>query len=61
MVKGEKIRKAAGGLKFSLIWIDKNELLAVGHNKFGQCGQNYIKYPEVNKLTPISFTWEPGE
>jgi alpha-tubulin suppressor-like RCC1 family protein len=53
IMKGEKLRKATGGLKFSLVWADKNKLYAVGSNKFGQCGQNNIRFPEVKQLTPI--------
>ena len=45
--------KATGGLKFSLIWVQGNRLLAMGDNKFGQCGQNNILMPEVKKPTEI--------
>lgn len=58
LMKGEGIRKAAGGLKFSLVWADHNRLFAVGSNRFGQCGQNSLRIPDVKKLTAISFQWE---
>lgn len=45
ILKGEKVRKVAGGLKFSLFWLMGNRLMAVGSNKFGQCGQNFIRCP----------------
>lgn len=61
MLKGERVRKATGGLKFSLVWADRNRLLAVGSNRFGQCGQNNLRVPEVKQLTPVSFQWERGE
>ena len=61
IVKGEKVIKAAGGLKFSLIWIHPNKLLAMGDNKFGQCGQNNILMPEVKEPTEIIFDWDEGE
>jgi len=57
MMRGETIRKAVGGLKFSLIWTDKNKIYAVGDNRFGQCGQNNILYPEVKSLTEVLFEW----
>ena len=41
MLKGYKVLKAAGGHKFSLIWVEPNKLFAVGQNRFGQCGFNY--------------------
>ena len=47
ILKGEKVRKVAGGLKFSLFWLEGNKLMAVGSNRFGQCGQNFLKLPEV--------------
>lgn len=50
--------KATGGLKFSLVWTDKNKLYAMGDNKFGQCGQNNITTPEVKKLTEIFWEWQ---
>lgn len=60
-MKGEKVRKAAGGLKFSLVWADHNRLFAVGSNRFGQCGQSNHRMPDVKKLTPISFQCEKDE
>lgn len=48
---GEKVVKATGGLKFSLVWTGKNKVYAMGDNRFGQCGQNNILYPEVKVLT----------
>lgn len=45
ILKDEKIIKATGGLKFSLIWCENNRLFAMGDNKFGQCGQNNILNP----------------
>ncbi len=56
-MRGETIRKAVGGLKFSLIWADKNKIYAVGDNRFGQCGQNNMLQPEVKKLTEVLFEW----
>ena len=53
--------KAAGGLKFTLIWTSKDKLYAMGDNKFGQCGQNNILHPEVKKLTEVLFEWERDE
>lgn len=44
-MKSERVRKVAGGLKFSLLWLEGNRLMAVGSNKFGQCGQNFIRCP----------------
>lgn len=55
------MRKAAGGLKFTLVWADSNRLLAVGSNRFGQCGQNSFRVPDVKQLTPISCPFEKGE
>lgn len=45
ILKSERVRKVAGGLKFSLLWLEGNRLMAVGSNKFGQCGQNFIRCP----------------
>jgi alpha-tubulin suppressor-like RCC1 family protein len=55
------VRKAAGGLKFTLVWADSNRLLAVGSNRFGQCGQNSFRVPEVKQLTQIGCPFEKGE
>ena len=38
-------------------WSQKNKIYAVGDNRFGQCGQNNILYPEVKKLTEVLFEW----
>lgn len=45
ILKDEKVIKATGGLKFSLVWAENNRVFAMGDNKFGQCGQNNILYP----------------
>ena len=55
------MRKAAGGLKFTLVWLDQNRLLAVGSNRFGQCGQNSIRVPDVKQLTAINCPFEREE
>ena len=52
---GEKVLKAAGGIKFSLVWTNRNKLYAMGSNRFGQCGQNNILMPDVKVLTEILF------
>jgi len=44
-------------LKFSLAWAEKNRLFAVGNNRFGQCGQNYIKNVEIKEMKEIDFQW----
>lgn len=61
LMKGEKVVKACGGLKFSLVWTAGDRLYAMGDNKFGQCGQNNILLPEVKKLTEIVFEWQKDE
>ena len=53
LIKGASVVKAAGGLKFSLLWTEGNRLFTMGDNKFGQCGQNYILMPEVKRLKKI--------
>lgn len=53
--------KTAGGLKFSLIWVHPNKLLAMGDNKFGQCGQSNILMPEIKEPTDIPFAWDDDE
>ena len=44
-MKGQKVIKASGGLKFSLVWTAGDKIYAMGDNKFGQCGQNNILVP----------------
>ena len=61
LIKGASVVKAAGGLKFSLLWTEGNRLFTMGDNKFGQCGQNYILMPEVKRLTEVAIEWEKGE
>ncbi|CAM6000659.1 unnamed protein product [Sphagnum balticum] len=55
---GQRVVKADGGLKFTLIWAQKNKLLALGCNRYGQCGQNKSKIPEIKLPTVIPFLSE---
>jgi alpha-tubulin suppressor-like RCC1 family protein len=48
ILKGHKALKVQGGHKFSMIWADQNKIFTLGNNKFGQCGFNNFKIPEVN-------------
>lgn len=61
ILKGEKVIKATGGLKFTLVWTEGDKIYAMGDNKFGQCGQSNIEEPEVKQLKQIQWEWEKGE
>ena len=60
ILKGEKVIKATGGLKFSLVWTAGDKIYAMGDNKFGQCGQSNIEESEVKQLKQIQWEWEKG-